>query len=283
MVSNLASERQTPPQILDRLVGAGIALAAFLLYLSTLAPTVLEADGGEFQFVPWLPGIAHPTGYPLYVLLGWLWTHLLPLGEVAWRMNLLSAVLAAIAVGLTYGVARQLLDRTLPDSPVPARILAAAVSAASFAASHTFWSQAVMAEVYALHALFVAAILWLALRYRFTERSSAASDSKDIPPRFAGRNDMAGKLLALTIGLSLTHHRTVVLLLPALALFLMTADRTPSPALPLLGGGREGGPPILHPRSRLAHSRRSVISPPAALPLSAPYRPIYALCDPAPE
>ncbi|MCK6630412.1 MAG: DUF2723 domain-containing protein [Anaerolineae bacterium] len=228
MVSKLRSAGQAHPQTLDRLVGLGVALAAFLLYLSTLAPTVLEADGGEFQFVPWLPGIAHPTGYPLYVLLGWLWTHLLPLGEVAWRMNLLSAVLAALAVRLTYAVARQLVDHTLPDAPFPARVLAAAVSAASFAASHTFWSQAIVAEVYALHTLFVAAILWLAVQTLKVLKTFRVSP---------------GKLLALTIGLSLTHHRTVVLLLPALALFLWTGDRRretgveipPSPRSPVPG------------------------------------------------
>ncbi|MBE7474837.1 MAG: hypothetical protein DPW09_14255 [Anaerolineae bacterium] len=210
MVSKLASAGRADSQSLDRFVGLGVTLAAFLLYLSTLAPTVLEADGGEFQFVPWLPGIAHPTGYPLYVLLGWLWTHLLPLGEVAWRMNLFSAVLAALAVGLTYAVARQWIDHTLPGVPFPARVLAAAVSAASFAASHTFWSQAIVAEVYALHTLFVAAILWLAVQTLKVLKTFRVSP---------------GRLLALTIGLSLTHHRTVVLLLPALALFLWTGDR----------------------------------------------------------
>lgn len=237
MVSHLASDKPTNPQILDRLVGAGIALAAFLLYLSTLAPTVLEADGGEFQFVPWLPGIAHPTGYPLYVLLGWLWTHLLPVGEVAWRMNLLSAVLAAIAVGLTYGVARQLLDQTLPDAPPPARLLAAVVSATSFAASHTFWSQAVVAEVYALHALFVAVILWLALRC-----VSAKPNPPKVLKTFRIWSDMKGKLLALTIGLSLTHHRTMVLLLPALALFLLTAARRPETEAKVIPGPRSSIP-----------------------------------------
>jgi hypothetical protein len=64
-------------------VGYGVSVVALSLYLSTLGPTVLPADSGEFQFVAWLPGIAHPTGYPLYVLLGWLWTHLLPFEALA--------------------------------------------------------------------------------------------------------------------------------------------------------------------------------------------------------
>jgi hypothetical protein len=166
-------------------------LAALALYFVTLAPSVLEADSGEFQFVPWLPGIAHPTGYPLYILLGWLWTHSLPVGDVAWRMNLLSAVLAAAAVGLTYAVARRMAVAALPDAPPGSQMVAAVLAAATFALGHTFWSQAIIAEVYALHALFVAAILWLALK-------------------------RAHSALALAFGLGLTHHRTTILLLPAL-------------------------------------------------------------------
>lgn len=194
-----------PRKSIDRSVGLALVLAALLLYGLTLAPTVLEADGGEFQFVPWLPGIAHPTGYPLYVLLGWLWTHLLPVGEVAWRMNLLSAVFAAIAVGLTYWTGRLLLDQTLPDTPLIGRILAAVVAAATFAVSQTFWSQALIAEVYTLHALFIVAIIGLALK---------CGNSG------AGLNSPGCKLLSLFFGLSLAHHRTTILLVPALVLFV---------------------------------------------------------------
>ncbi|MCB0170662.1 MAG: DUF2723 domain-containing protein, partial [Anaerolineae bacterium] len=103
---------------LDAAISLTVALVAFALFFSTLAPTVLEADAGEFQFVPWLPGIAHPPGYPLYTLLGWLWLHVLPFGEVAWRMNLLSALIAAGAIGLLVQVVRLVLNQTLPETPV---------------------------------------------------------------------------------------------------------------------------------------------------------------------
>jgi hypothetical protein len=199
-----ASASKRRHKSLDWLIGGGLAVAAFILYLLTLAPTVLEADGGEFQFVPWLPGIAHPTGYPLYTLLGWAWTHVFLVGEVAWRMNLLSAIFAAVTVGVTYGVGRQLLDAAFPYTPYLARIIAALMAAATFAVTPTFWSQAVIAEVYAFHALFVAIILWLALKW--------SNENCDL-------GSQTGRLLALTFGLSLTHHRTTVLLLPALILF----------------------------------------------------------------
>jgi hypothetical protein len=91
-----------------------LGVGSFVLYLITLAPTVLFADGGEFQFVPYILGIAHPTGYPLYLLLGWAWSHVLPIGDVAYRMNLFSALWAALAVGLSYPVALRIIRRGAP-------------------------------------------------------------------------------------------------------------------------------------------------------------------------
>jgi hypothetical protein len=216
----MSGKQRSPKKIswtqVDILVSTGLIILTLILYIATLAPSVLPADAGEFQFVPWLPGIPHPTGYPLYTVLGWLWTHLLPLGEVAWRMNLLSAVFAAITVGLAYDVTRQILDKALPATPQSARVLAAILAAATFAVTHTFWSQAIIAEVYALHALFVALILWLTLK---------ASTEINL-------NSRQTKLLTLTFGLGLTHHSTTILLLPAVVLFLFVSYRQhPTPIL----------------------------------------------------
>lgn len=201
-------------------VGCGVSLITLGLYLSTLAPTVLYADSAEFQFVAWLPGIAHATGYPLYILLGWLWTHLFSYGEVAWRMNLLSAVFAAMAVGFVYKAGRQLLDLTLPQTPRLARQITAAGGALTFAITPTFWSQAIIAEVYTLHALFVVAVLGLALKVK-REVCDLSSPSS--------------RFLTFTYGLSLTHHRTMLLLLPAL-FFLFLPGRLPKKSKKIFSG-----------------------------------------------
>jgi len=124
----------------------------FALYLRTLLPSVGVADTFEFQVVVPLLRVAHPTGYPLYVLLGKLFT-LLPLGNVAWRVNLASAVFATAAVLVLYAIILRLTGRWLP----------ALLAALALAFSFTFWSQAIVAEVYALHNLLVAIILWLLL------------------------------------------------------------------------------------------------------------------------
>lgn len=179
-----------------RWAGLLLCLASFALYLRTLAPTVVELfdDSLEFQLAGFRLAIAHPTGYPLYMLLlkGF---SLLPFGEVAGRANLASAVCAALAVGLVYAVVLQLSGSTLP----------ALGAGATLALSSVFWSQAVVAEVYALNAVFVAAItLWVAA-------DSAAIDSAR--PRTT--------VLAFLFGLALTHHRTIILLVPAVAVYLV--------------------------------------------------------------
>jgi len=181
-----------------------VFLMALVLYLSTLAPSVLPGDSGEFQFAAPTLSIPHPTGYPFYLLLGKLLS-LLPIGSVAYRLNLLSALAAAGAVWAIYRAGRALRLRW------PAAMLGASL----VAVSSTLWSQATIADKYALNAFFVAATLWLGLQWRRTHLAS--------PRRISRR-----WLYAWTVcyGLSLTHHRTMLLLAPAYALLVWTTDRT---------------------------------------------------------
>ncbi len=195
-----------------------LALLSLGLYVKTLAPTVLVADGGEFQFVPYIAGVAHPTGYPLYTMLGWLWTHLLPLGNVAYRMNLFSALWAALAVGLLY-LTSELALQEFELAPGLSS-LAAALGAACLAVSGTFWSQAVIAEVYSLNALFVALVLYLLLR--------AAANDNFQGPRTLEVHGTFILLASFAYGLSLTHHRTMILLIPAMLVFLWLVKGLPS-------------------------------------------------------
>lgn len=171
------------------LVGAPILLTMVLvIYILTLTPGVLGGDVGELQFVPYTLGLAHPTGTPFYILLGKLWT-MLPLGpNVAWRMNLLSAVAASLAVLVVYCHLYWCTKRFVP----------ALTAALCLAFGLVFWEQATMADKYAFNALLVALILYLALRWGET-RSPATLN-----------------LLTFTYGLSLTHHRSMVLFAPTL-------------------------------------------------------------------
>lgn len=179
----------------DWLIAGTLGVVTFLTYLWTLAPTILDQDSGRFQARAYVLSIGHPTGYPTYILLGKLFTYL-PFGDVAYRVSLSSAVYATGAVILLYFVARRL------TAPVPA-----VAAALAFAFSQTFWSQAVIAEVYTLHALFLCATLLTLLLW------------------LDHRKDRFLLGAAFLIGLSLTNHMTSGLLIPCAVLLVAITDR----------------------------------------------------------
>jgi hypothetical protein len=165
-----------------------LVIGIAIVYLRTLAPGVVGGDPGELQFVPAILSIPHPTGTPLYILLGKLWS-MLPLGPtVAWRMNLLAAVSATLACLAVYFTVALYVRQPLP----------ALGAALSLAVGLTFWEQALLADKYAFNALMVAAVLYLTLRWGKTRAPGTL------------------RLLALVYGLSLTHHRTAALFAPSL-------------------------------------------------------------------
>jgi hypothetical protein len=176
-----------------------LAVVAFLLYLRTLAPSIvfLFDDTLEIQYVVPRLGILHQTGYPLYALLGKLFTLLIPLNDPAFRLNLFSAVTGAIAIAFVYLVAQKLT----------AHRVAAIIAAVTFAVGDTFWAQSVAAEVYALQMLLTGIVLYMTLRYGslLTNRALYA--------------------LAFAMGLALTHHRLTLLLYPAIAIYVLLVNR----------------------------------------------------------
>jgi Protein O-mannosyl-transferase TMEM260-like len=183
-------------------LSAGFVLAAALAaYGLTLAPTVTLVDSGELIAAARNLGVAHPPGFPSYVLLGHLASRV-PAGSVAERLNAFSAVGAALAAAaLVLAVGHGL--RT-GDAPVGGRSRTAAAPATLagllLAFGHTLWSYATVTEVYALTTLALVALLGLAL---------AARRSEGRAPWFA---------LAAVLGLATgTHHVTIALLLPSLA------------------------------------------------------------------
>ena len=186
--------RASPARWVSVLLPAILALGTFALYLRTLSPTIGQADSFEFQVVAYTLGVAHPTGYPLYILLGKLFTFL-PVGDIAYRVNLTSPVCASLAAACLYLFARRLTRSRW----------AALCAALTFAFARTLWSQAVIAEVYTLNVLFVTLTLYLLLRWRDGHAASL-------------------RLLAFVLGLGLTNHLTMVLLLPAVLLFVIWTE-----------------------------------------------------------
>jgi len=189
-------KRKLQPR-LDVYICLLLALAVFTLYVRTLTPGVLDGDSGEWQYMANILGIPHSTGYPLYVLLAKLVTFL-PIGNPAWRVNLFSALCAALTIPVVYLLAKR-VARSMGESS--ARI-AAILSASFFALMPSLWASATIAEVYTLNTLLIALTLFFAIRF---------FDS-------AHPHDLY--LMALCFGLALANHRIAFFIAPALLLVL---------------------------------------------------------------
>ena len=106
---------------------------------------VRTGDTASYQTVPWILGVAHPTGFPFYTLAGWAWAHALPLSSVAWRMNALSAMCTALTAASVAWLA-MLLD---------AGVIAAIAAALTFALGSVVWHGAAFATPHTLSGLFI--------------------------------------------------------------------------------------------------------------------------------
>jgi len=184
----------------DRWIAAGLVAVCGAVYIATLCPTVYVEGTGELISASHFLGIAHPTGYPLFCLAARLFSAFVPAGSVAYRVNLASAAFGALSVGVVYLLLRGLvLHRG-----------AAAAASLCFGFSRTFWSQAVIAEVYTLNVLFIASLLLLLVLWRETGE------------------DRYLLLVAFGYGLSLTNHLTMGLFAPGMLILLGIGGRSVS-------------------------------------------------------
>jgi hypothetical protein len=173
---------------------AAVGLVSFTLYRATLLPGVDFGDTGSLQTTVGTTFVTPRDAYPLYFALGDL-IYWVTRAEPAHALNLASAVEGAVACALIVLAATELSGSAA----------AASASALLFAVSYTFWSQAIIAEVYALHIAFVAATLLLLLRWQ--------------------RRPSDARLLAFfaVYAIGFGNHLSMVLLLPAYAVFLLSA------------------------------------------------------------
>ncbi len=174
------------------------ALTALWVYALTLSPTVtwrnFGEDSGDLLVASATLGIPHPTGYPLYVLLGRI-ASFLPVGNLAFRINLVSALAGAASV---FFLARWILEAAPRAAGYAGPAFGALSAALLYAFSAGAWSQSVLAEVYTLNAAFLGAILWAVARAE----------------RTGGLAPLA--LAAYLFGLGLTNHLLILAALPAL-------------------------------------------------------------------
>ncbi|MGQ9471345.1 MAG: glycosyltransferase family 117 protein [Candidatus Aminicenantales bacterium] len=161
------------------------------LYWATMLPGIgYSGDAAKFQYAGKILGVPHAPGYPLYVLLSRIFI-IVPLHSVAFRVNLMSAFFALLTLAILY----------LALLELGASSWLAAGTTLSFAFNQTFWTQSVVAEVYTLNSFFLALIFFFLLRWGRTGR----------------KKYFYGAIFVL--GLSLSHHATLLLMAPAVFLF----------------------------------------------------------------
>jgi hypothetical protein len=196
-------------------VAAGVGAIVLALYVLTLAPTVTFWDAGEFIAAARTLGIPHPPATPLFVLIAHAWGLLVPIGEYAYRTNLLSACLSASAAALLFLVVHQSTGGVVAGLPERSarllRLAGAAAAAIIGASSFTNWQNSNETEVYSVATFTTAALCWTALVWR-TRRGS----------------ERAPRLLLLIVylaAMSIGNHLLALLAVPGVLMFLVASLR----------------------------------------------------------
>lgn len=212
------------------------SLFVFIIYILTLAPSVVQIDSGELAAVQITLGIAHPTGYPLFTMLGYLFSLIpLPFTKI-FQMNLLAAIYCAIAVGIFTHIVKYSLDnlalfkkknsikesskkekkkgkdQTVTEKPVDIpenfKLLSAIFGGLTLAFSRTFWFQSTSVEVYSLHLLLITLIIYSLLKAYISS--------------FKNDKFFNWLVFAFFLALGFTNHMTTLLILPGTAYLLFT-------------------------------------------------------------
>lgn len=207
-------------------------LIAFLLYLTTLAPSIIQIDSGELATVQLTLGIAHPTGYPLFTILGYIFSLIpLPFSKI-FQLNLLAAIYCSVAIAIFSYTSKLILDNlssfqfvisvkekskkkkqadksqiniaqlgSLSDT---AKIIASVFAGLFLALSKTFWFQSTSTEVYSLHLLLITTIIFFLIKaFLFVNKQ------KQIAKEWI--------LFSIALALGFTNHMTTLLIIPGVA------------------------------------------------------------------
>uniref|UniRef100_A0A832DF76 DUF2723 domain-containing protein n=1 Tax=Ignavibacterium album TaxID=591197 RepID=A0A832DF76_9BACT len=212
-----------------------VSVFVFIIYLFTLAPSVIQIDSGELAAVQATLGIAHPTGYPLFTVAGYLFSLLpLPFTKI-YQLNLLAAIYCSAAAGIFSYTAKYLLDnlrvfqiiKTVkqkkkdktkkenvhfePEENL--KIIFSVLTALTLALSKTFWFQSTSVEVYSLHLLLISLIILFLLK-SFIEQPNSSAMYKN-----------QWMIFAFVLALGFSNHMTTLLILPGTAYLYFTKEK----------------------------------------------------------
>lgn len=208
----------------------------FLIYFFSLAPGIVQIDSGELAAVASLLGIAHPTGYPLFTFLGFIFTKIAPFASKIYSLNVISSIYTSIGfyfiaktifLVLTELCATDRSDKLQKKKGKPKKSFEirfdsehlkfiSIISAFIIGLSKTFYIQSTSVEVYSLHITLISASIYLFLKAYCQNKSNESKKSSEI------KNLKPYLVFSFVFGLSFTNHMTTILLIPAFAYLFFT-------------------------------------------------------------
>ena len=194
----------------NRILAGIVFLFSFIIYFTTMAPTVSFWDCGEFIATSYSLGVPHPPGSPLFLIIGRLFSMLPLSSDIAFRVNIISPIISALANMLLYLIIVKVVVHWRKSvSSINDVIVAfggAMVGALAFAFTDSHWFNAVEAEVYAMSTFFTAIVVWLILHW--SERAEEKGNERYI------------LIIAYMVGLAIGVHLLNLLALPFIALVI---------------------------------------------------------------
>lgn len=195
---------------INRMLAAGVFLVSFLVYFDTMAPTVSYWDCGEFIATSYTLGVPHPPGSPLYLIIGRLFSMIPFSDDIAFRVNLISPLVSALAVMFLYFIivqfVRQIRGSVKSGEDRLVAFGSGLMGSLIFAFTDSHWFNAVEAEVYAVSTLLTALVVWLILRW--AERSEETGNERYI------------LIISYVVGLASGIHLLNLLTLPFIGLVI---------------------------------------------------------------
>jgi hypothetical protein len=191
---------------LDLIISLILFLLAFIVYLKHLAPTIFTGDSADATIASYVLGIPHPPGFPVYLWIGHLFT-LIPVGDIGFRVNLMSAFFGALVISIVYLIIRLFEPKSKNGFDLFTSRCGAIFGSMALAFSIYFWANAEIAEVNTLNAFLLA--LMILLVFIWAEK----------------RDTRLLYLLSLLFSLSVGVSAANILFIPSFLVFLFLVDR----------------------------------------------------------
>ncbi len=227
--------------IVDKYFHVITGVVIFIIYLFTMAPTVVQIDSGELAAVQATLGIAHPTGYPLFTLAGYIFLHLpLPFTKIH-SANMLAAIWCALSIMIFIKILHNMFlqisffekkkinktkKKEKPEASAENKInnrliiiLSSIIAGLALAFSKTFWMQSTSVEVYSLQIFLFTLIIYFSLKAFYNQTTGTKK----------------WLYVASILALGFSNHMTTLLILPGLAYLFFTKEKFNSKSLKKIG------------------------------------------------